>query len=81
MHAHSHIHTHTHTHTHTHIHTRLRSVLAEKESDHADSISSLQAKHATEIQTLKELLASSEANNTDLQKEVVHRVTSEQQYQ
>ncbi len=49
---------------------RLRSQLAEKESDHGEAVASLQAKNASEIQTLKELLASSEANNTDLQKEV-----------
>lgn len=43
--------------------------LSTKDSDHREAISSLQAKHSTEIQTLKNLLASSEANNTDLQKE------------
>lgn len=49
---------------------RLRSQLAEMESDHSETMSSVQAKHSTEIQTLKELLASSEAHSTDLQKEV-----------
>ena len=52
------------------ISTRLRSQLSEKESDHAEALASAQAKYTSEIQNLKGLLASSEANNTDLQKEV-----------
>ena len=48
---------------------RLRSELSTIDSDHREAISSLQAKHSAEIQTLKNLLASSETNNTDLQKE------------
>ena len=35
-----------------------------------DTISSLQTKHQAEIQGLKEVLATTEATNTDLQKEV-----------
>ena len=49
---------------------RLQSQLSEKESDHKEAISSLESKHSVEIQNLKKLLASSEATNTDLQKEV-----------
>ena len=49
---------------------RLRSQLSEKEADHAEALASAQAKYSSEIQNLKEILASSEANNTDLQKEV-----------
>ena len=50
--------------------SRLQTQLAEKESDHSEAVSSLQSKHSAEIQNLKKLLASSEATNTDLQKEV-----------
>jgi hypothetical protein len=49
---------------------RLRAQLSEKEADHAEALASAQAKYSSEIQNLKEILASSEANNTDLQKEV-----------
>ena len=49
---------------------RLRSQLAEKEADMKDTASSLQSKHQAEIQGLKEILATTETTNTDLQKEV-----------
>ena len=44
--------------------------MTEKESDHREAVTSLESKHSAEIQNLKKLLASSEATNTDLQKEV-----------
>lgn len=48
---------------------RLRAELSSKESDHQEALSGLQSKLTTEIGNLKKLLASSEANNTDLQRE------------
>ena len=50
---------------------RLQAQLQEKETDHSESIKSLEAKHSTEVQTLKELLATSESTNTELQTEVI----------
>ena len=49
---------------------RLQTALAEKESDYAEAMSAMEAKHNSEMQKTKELLAASEATNTDLQKEV-----------
>ena len=50
--------------------SRMQSLLAEKESDHQEAVAALKSKHNSEMQTNKELLAASEATNTDLQKEV-----------
>ena len=50
---------------------RLQGQLQEKETDHSESIKSLEAKHSTEVQSLKELLATSESTNTELQTEVI----------
>ena len=49
---------------------RLRDQLADKEADLRDTVSSLHSKHNAEIQSLKEILAATEATNADLQKEV-----------
>ena len=45
-------------------------MLADKDSDHTEATGALRAKHSSEIQKNKALLAASEATNTDLQKEV-----------
>ena len=49
---------------------RLQAQLEEKEADMKETISSLQHKHQTELQRVKEMLAATETTNTDLQKEV-----------
>lgn len=49
---------------------RLQATIEDKEAEHAEAISALQAKHSSEMQKNKALLAASEATNTDLQKEV-----------
>lgn len=49
---------------------RLQAQLAEKESDHSESLKALEVKLNGEIQALKEMLESSETGNNDLQNEV-----------
>ncbi|XP_064397756.1 serine/threonine-protein kinase MRCK alpha-like isoform X2 [Halichondria panicea] len=48
---------------------KLRTELSSKEAEHQEAVSSLQSKSSTEIQNLKKMLGSSEASNTDLQRE------------
>lgn len=49
---------------------RLQAELKEKDTDHVEAIKTLETKLGAEIQNLKELLATSEATNTAVQKEV-----------
>lgn len=49
---------------------RLQAELKEKDTDHVEAIKTLEMKLSAEIQNLKELLSTSEAANTAVQKEV-----------
>ena len=49
---------------------RLEEALAKKEKDFQDTITTMSKKHLSEVQKNKELFATSETSNTDLQKEV-----------
>ena len=53
-----------------HFFFRLQKQLSDKDNDHMEAMKAVDTKYLAEIQTLKELMATSESNNTELQKEV-----------
>ena len=54
----------------SHFFYRLQKQLSDKDNDHMEAMKAVETKYLAEIQTLKELTATSEGNNTELQKEV-----------
>ena len=54
----------------SHFFYRLQKQLSDKDNDHMEAMKAVETKYLAEIQTLKELMTTSESNNTELQKEV-----------